>query len=80
MKNRLRNIDLNVVVTEEEKELILNRMGAIDATNMRVFIKKMNMNLTRIQSNINQIAKKINSTDRYYKEDVTKIKEMLDEI
>ncbi|NBI05246.1 hypothetical protein [Senegalia massiliensis] len=70
MKNRLRNIDLNVVVTEEEKELILNRMGAIDATNMRVFIKKMNMNLTRIQSNINQIAKKINSTDRYYKEDV----------
>lgn len=80
MKNRLRNIDLNVVVTEEEKELILNRMGAIDATNMRVFIKKMNMNLTRIQSNINQIAKKINSTDRYYKEDVTEIKEMLDEI
>lgn len=58
------------MVTEEEKESILNRMGAIDATNMGVFIKKMNMNLTRVQSNINQIAKRINSTDRYYKEDV----------
>lgn len=43
-------------------------------------LKEMNMNLTRVGSNINQIAKRINSTDRYYKEDVTEIKEMLDEI
>lgn len=97
MKNRLRNIDLHVMVTEEEKELILKRMNNIGVTNMGAFIRKMaidgeiflidnmplkemNMNLTRVGSNINQIAKRVNSTDRYYKEDFIEIKEMLDEI
>ena len=97
MKNRLRNIDLHVMVTEEEKELILNRMNNIGTANMGAFIRKMaidgeiflidnmplkemNMNLTRVGSNINQIAKRVNSTDRYYKEDFVEIKEMLDEI
>ncbi len=97
MKNRLRNIDLHVMVTEEEKELILKRMNNIGVTNMGAFIRKMaidgeiflidnmplkemNMNLTRVGSNINQIAKRVNSTDRYYKEDFVEIKEMLDEI
>ena len=97
MKNRLRNVDLHVMVTEEEKELILKRMNNIGVTNMGAFIRKMaidgeiflidnmplkemNMNLTRVGSNINQIAKRVNSTDRYYKEDFVEIKEMLDEI
>lgn len=97
MKNRLRNIDLHVMVTEEEKELLLKRMNNIGVTNMGAFIRKMaidgeiflidnmplkemNMNLTRVGSNINQIAKRVNSTDRYYKEDFIEIKEMLDEI
>lgn len=97
MKNRLRNIDLHVMVTEEEKELILKRMNNIGTANMGAFIRKMaidgeiflidnmplkemNMNLTRVGSNINQIAKRVNSTDRYYKEDFIEIKEMLDEI
>ena len=97
MKNRLRNIDLHVMVTEEEKELILKRMNNIGTANMGAFIRKMaidgeiflidnmplkemNMNLTRVGSNINQIAKRVNSTDRYYKEDFVEIKEMLDEI
>lgn len=97
MKNRLRNIDLHVMVTEEEKELILKRMNNIGVTNMGAFIRKMaidgeiflidnmplkemNMNLTRVGSNINQITKRVNSTDRYYKEDFVEIKEMLDEI
>ena len=97
MKNRLRNIDLHVMATEEEKELILKRMNNIGTANMGAFIRKMaidgeiflidnmplkemNMNLTRVGSNINQIAKRVNSTDRYYKEDITEIKEMLDEI
>ena len=97
MKNRLRNIDLHVMVTEEEKELILKRMNNIGTANMGAFIRKMaidgeiflidnmplkemNINLTRVGSNINQIAKRVNSTDGYYKEDFIEIKEMLDEI
>ena len=97
MRNRLRNIDLHVMVTEEEKELILKRMSNIGTANMGAFIRKMaidgeiflidnmplkemNINLTRVGSNINQIAKRVNSTDGYYKEDFIEIKEMLDEI
>lgn len=77
------------LIQKKIKESNVKNMGAYlrkMAIDGNIFIldnmplKEMNMNLTRVGSNINQIAKRINSTDRYYKEDVTEIKEMLDEI
>ena len=43
-------------------------------------IKQMNNELSAIGRNINQIAKRINSTSLIYREDISDIKERLDEI
>ena len=43
-------------------------------------IKQMNNELSAIGRNINQIAKRINSTSSNYREDIPDIKERLDEI
>jgi len=43
-------------------------------------IKQMNNELSAIGRNINQIAKRINSTSTVYREDITEIKERLDEV
>lgn len=43
-------------------------------------IKQMNNELSAIGRNINQIAKRINSTSSIYREDISDIKERLDEI
>ncbi len=47
-----------------------------DTTN----IKEMNKELQAIGKNVNQIAKRVNSTSRIYETDIAKIKERLDEI
>jgi len=36
--------------------------------------------MTRVSTNINQIAKRVNSTDNIYKDDVSELKEMTDEL
>lgn len=43
-------------------------------------IRKMNTELGRIGNNINQIAKKMNETGNVYKDDVTEVKERLEQI
>ena len=43
-------------------------------------IKQMNNELSAIGRNINQIAKRINSTSSIYREDISDIKERLDKI
>ena len=43
-------------------------------------IKQMNNELSAIGRNINQIAKRINSTSTVYREDIIEIKERLDEV
>ena len=47
-----------------------------DTTN----IKEMNKELQAIGKNVNQIAKRVNSISNIYSEDITEIKERLDEI
>ncbi len=44
------------------------------------YLREYNTLLGRISSNMNQIAKRINSTNNIYKEDITEIKEQLDKI
>ena len=43
-------------------------------------IKEMNNNLRAIGSNINQIAKRVNSTSNIYHEDIAELRERLGEI
>lgn len=43
-------------------------------------LRELNTKLTRTSTNINQIAKRVNSTDSIYAEDVKEIKEMMKEI
>ena len=43
-------------------------------------IKNMNKQLQAIGRNINQIARKLNSTGNIYKEDIAELKERLDDI
>ena len=82
MEKRKRNIQIKFRVTEEEKQLIEQKMaidGLIiytDTTN----IKEMNKELHSIGVNINQIAKRVNETGSIYEEDIKEIQERLNKI
>lgn len=43
-------------------------------------LKEMNSMMTRFGSNMNQIAKRVNSTNNVYSEDMEEIKEMMNEL
>lgn len=43
-------------------------------------LKEMNSMMTRFGSNMNQIAKRVNSTSNIYSEDIEEIKEMMREL
>ena len=43
-------------------------------------LQDVSSKMTRISTNINQIAKRVNSTDSIYKDDIIELKEMTDEI
>ena len=88
---------LRCPVTQEERNLIEDKMKRLHATKIGAYLRKMaidgyviyrddteikNMNkqLQAIGRNINQIARKLNSTGNIYKEDVAELKERLDDI
>ena len=97
MANRKRKMVLRCPVTQEERNLIENKMKQLHTTKIGAYLRKMaidgyiiyrddteikNMNkqLQAIGRNINQIARKLNSTGNIYKEDVAELKERLDDI
>lgn len=97
MANRERNQQVKFYVTEEERNLIENKMKESGIKNMGAYLRKiaidghifildnmplkeMNTNMTRFGSNMNQIAKRVNSTNAIYKEDMEEIKEMMKEL
>lgn len=43
-------------------------------------LREISSLMTRVSTNINQIAKKVNSTDSIYKDDVNELKEMTNDI
>ena len=77
------------LIEDKMKESGINNMGAylrkmsIDG---HIFIlnnmplKEMNSMMTRFGSNMNQIAKRVNSTSNIYSEDIEEIKEMMREL
>lgn len=97
MANRERNQQVKFYVTEEERNLIEDKMKESGIKNMGAYLRKMaidghifildnmplkemNSMMTRFGSNMNQIAKRVNSTNAIYKEDMEEIKEMMKEL
>ena len=97
MANRVRNKQIIVRVTEEERELIELKMAQLPTAQLGAYmrkmaidgfviyldtdnIKQMNNELSAIGRNINQIAKRINSTNDIYADDVIAIKQELEKI
>ena len=44
------------------------------------YLRNYNTELGRISSNLNQIAKRVNSTGNIYKEDMDEVKELMNEV
>ena len=97
MANRKRKIVLRVPVTQEERELIEQKMVLLHTKNFSAYARKMlidgyivNMDTTDIRAqtaeiqkigvNVNQIARRVNSTGSVYQEDIEEIKGVLAEI
>lgn len=96
MANRKRNIQIKFNVTEEERNLIKQKMALLPTQRIGAYmrkmaidgliiytdtsnIKEMNKELQAIGKNINQIAKRVNSVSSIYDEDISEIKERLQE-
>ena len=97
MANRKRKIVLRVPVTQEERELIEQKMTLLHTKNFSAYARKMlidgyivNMDtsdiraqtaeLQKIGVNVNQIARRINSTETVYAQDIEDIKGALAQI
>ena len=97
MKNRKRNIQIKIWVSEDERKLIEHKMSLIPTNQIGAYLRKMaidgyiiytdtkdiramNKELQRIGRNINQIAKRVNSTSSIYMTDIEELKEDLQNI
>ena len=97
MSGRKRTVQIKFYVTEEEKNLIEEKMKLIPIRNMAAYLRKiaidgyviqvdytdikaMTAEIQKIGVNVNQIAKRVNSTGSVYKEDIEEIKGVLAEI
>ena len=97
MANRKRKIVQRVPVTQEERELIEQKMVLLHTKNFSAYARKMlvdgyivNMDTTDIRAqtaeiqkigvNVNQIARRINSTGTVYAQDLEDIKGALAQI
>jgi hypothetical protein len=97
MQNRTRKVQLIVMVTPEERELIQKKMGQFGTKCFSRYARKMlidgyviHLDLSDFQrlsgevnaigTNINQIAKAVNSTGRVYENDIAQAKERVEEI
>ena len=75
MAERKRNKEIHFYVTEEERKLIRRKM--IESTTP---LKKQYEEMHKIGVNINQIAKKVNTTGDLYPEEMQELKEMVKEL
>ena len=88
---------MRLAVTEEEKNIIEEKMKILGTRNFGAYARKMLIDgyiikvdyseqrklaaeVNKIGANINQICKRINSTDRVYSEDVAELRKRIDEV
>ena len=97
MGERSRPIQMKFYVTEQERDVIHQRMALIGTTNLGDFMRKISQDgflyrvniegvpeicrqIEAIGQNINQIAKRVNSTNTAYAEDIRQIRKDQEEI
>ncbi|MCM1330721.1 MAG: plasmid mobilization relaxosome protein MobC [Ruminococcus sp.] len=92
--NRKRSIVMNFRVTEDEKALILAKKQKCGFRSLEAYLRQaavyekinlydfseINRELSIIGKNINQIAARVNSTNRIYDEDIAFLKKKVEEI
>ena len=94
---RTRDVMLTFYVTEDEKEVIKQRMALLGLKNMSAYLRKIAMDgyllnvdfscfngicndINGASRNINQITKRINSTDTVYAEDIEELHKKQEEL
>ncbi|MBR5088208.1 MAG: plasmid mobilization relaxosome protein MobC [Ruminiclostridium sp.] len=97
MENRARTVQIKFFVTEQERDVIRQRMELIGTTNLSAYMRKISQDgflytvtidglpeickaVEAIGQNINQVAKRVNSTNTIYAEDIRQMKSELDRI
>ena len=97
MENRARTVQIKFFVTEQERDVIRQRMELIGTTNLSAYMQKISQDgflytvnidglpeickaVEAIGQNINQVAKRVNSTNTIYAEDIRQMKSELDRI
>ena len=90
---RYRNVSLRVMVTEEEKKAIEEKMKIMRMSNMGEFVSlaltttqpvnidtsgflALSYEINHLGINLNQIAKKVNTTNAVYENDIRECKEI----
>ena len=97
MENRARQVQIKFFVTEQERDVIRQRMELIGTTNLSAYMRKISQDgflytvnidglpeickeVEAICQNINQVAKRVNSTNTIYAEDIRQMRAELDRI
>ena len=97
MENLTRPIQIKFRVTEQERDVIRQRMELMGITNLSAYMRKISQDgflytvnidglpeickeVEAIGQNINQVAKRVNSTNTIYAEDIRQMKAELDRI
>ena len=89
MANRTRNIQLKICLNEEEKQIFEKKIKLTKCKTMSHFIRKFVLEgdifvvdlqglLYNATNNINQIAKRVNSTGIIYKDDINDMKKQIE--
>ncbi|HBY2986235.1 TPA: plasmid mobilization relaxosome protein MobC [Clostridioides difficile] len=95
MANRVRNVQLKINLTEEEKAFFEKKMKMAKCKTMSLFLRKLVSEsdiyvvdlqpfreiqglLFRYASSVNQIAKRVNSTDVIYSDDIKDMKSQIE--
>lgn len=94
---RKREVMLRFRVTEDERDMILEKMRLLHTNNLAAYMRKIAIDgyilavdnsdlkaiaaeMQKIGVNINQIARRVNSTSRIYEQDFNELQGKVDEI
>ncbi len=97
MENLTRPIQIKFRVTDQERDVIRQRMELMGITNLSAYMRKISQDgflytvtidglpeickaVEAIGQNINQVAKRVNSTNTIYAEDIRQMRAELDRI
>ena len=80
-KNRSRPIGIKLRFTQQELQLVAEKMEQLGTTNREAYLRKMAIDgyvlkldlLRRMSSNVNQIARRMNETGRIYEVDMAEV-------